>query len=167
MTLSLPVIDRNERPDLCVPCGGLCCKRSPGFTLPGDWANAAGELDEERLEEALVSGEWVLERWHDDLVPRPATANEVGDVVADLTPDSWLSGHFYSGAGRCNLLGENGCTLPFEKRPAQCRMSVPSADHHCMPPQGIGYRKDSEFQNAWEPYTEALERISSRAWKRA
>lgn len=122
-TRALPVVT-NERPDLCTPCGGKCCKREPGYTHPDDWGSADAER-EPRITAALASGRVIVDTSCGQWGVRPATVAEVGGVDVDREdPEAWWP--FLEPAGRCALLDDaTGCALPYAERPRQCRDLVP------------------------------------------
>ena len=108
----------NLKPNLCTPCGGMCCKTLPGSASPSDFPT------EELRSEALSSGRWCIDWWEGDpregkdevdtaQYMRPATKGKEGK----LFDPSW--------GGECTFLTEKGCELTPDKRPAQCRAVVP------------------------------------------
>lgn len=56
--------------------------------------------------------------------------------------------------GECAALSENGCMLPFEKRPYGGRMLKAMPDRHC-----VQYYTREELQKDWKPYQEILRSI--------
>ena len=131
------------RPDICGPCGGRCCKGMPGAALPEDF----GLPSTDRLVEALRSQQWAVDWWEGDPRPgrdgcdrayflRPATK---GATRWPLDP-SW--------GGACVFLGDGGCTLEHEARPAGCRALEPRWDGKCW-----SHAADKrEAAVAWLPY---------------
>ncbi|MBI5069534.1 MAG: hypothetical protein HZB56_14965 [Deltaproteobacteria bacterium] len=157
------VEDRNERPDICGPCGGECCRTRPGFEAPERFLRAADPAA--HLAAALASGEWLLARhvgvpwrggvpppdevrWREILCPRPATVEE-----------RRLGRAFASGErSPCVFLEERGCRLAFAERPRMCRSLEPSAAGECLAAFGPG-----EAAAAWLPHQALVEEARRRA----
>jgi len=131
-----PPLEPNERPGLCGPCGGECCRTRPGLESPERFL--AAPRPAEALVGAIASGDWVVVRqfgvpWADGVPPpeelrwkeirclRPAT-------VAERAAGRALDGGEPS---PCVFLGEGGCRLSFEARPRMCQALVPSAGGAC------------------------------------
>lgn len=128
-------VENNEDYSLCSACGGECCRTRPGIEAPERFLTAAAPAEE--LARLLATGLWVLDRHYGIpyspekgekgdpdriiLYPRPATLQEreAGDV--QVLPE----------AGECVLLGEDGCTLPFEERPRACQALAPAEGFAC------------------------------------
>lgn len=111
---SLPVL--NERPDICGPCGGQCCKQAPGISWPEELGSSPDEIYR-GLVDRLRSGRWTI------------------DVYESLGAD-WLHlrpaerGHEnqprHNGWGACcTFLTAGGCELRHDDRPMQCRLYIP------------------------------------------
>ncbi len=145
-----------ERPDLCAPCGGACCRTRPGVESPERFLSAADPAG--ALAEALASGDWVLARQHgvrweggtpppDDVrwreirVPRPATVAERGAGLADPGPEP----------SPCVFLGDGGCRLSFGARPRMCRDLEPWADGECVAGWDL-----PDAARAWAPHQELV-----------
>jgi hypothetical protein len=125
----LPIAN-NEDLATCRACGGKCCKTLPGAYLPG-------QLSDAELRDGLASGRLVLAWWDGD--PRPS--HNCLDVDCDGTcakhqqPDRLMRAYYVrprnvdspagpfdgTSQGACTLLGPNGCTLPFQRRPSGCQ----------------------------------------------
>jgi hypothetical protein len=127
----------NQRPTLCAPCGGECCRTRPGVEAPERFL--AADHPVAALAAALGSGDWVLLEhlgvpWRDGtpppeaerrriiLYPRPATLleRETGRVLTSGEPSP------------CVFLEPGGCRLAFAARPRMCRSLVPSATGDCQ-----------------------------------
>ena len=136
------------KPSFCSSCKGKCCKRAAGIYLPSDFKPE--ELTPDSIFAMLQSGKFSIDWWDDD--PRPGK-NELSQayyirprhVGAPAINGSW--------GGRCvNLSDETGCTLPNNKKPAQCRELIP------MSPEGEGcHVSDKKFEKQgmsieWVPY---------------
>jgi len=160
-----PPEEGRERPEICGPCGGACCRTRPGFEAPERFLAAPDPAG--ALAAALLSGEWLLARhvgvpwrggqappdevrWREIQCPRPAT---VGERVAGK---AFTSGE----CSPCVFLAEGGCRLPFAARPRMCRSLEPWAAGECLAAFGPG-----EAAEAWLPHqplvAEALRRIAA------
>lgn len=145
---SLPVLADNQDPAVCVPCGGLCCRNSPGYL----WPEQLGETEEARrarLIELLQSGLWQLatyeSSWDDEpdvLCLRPATADTRGQYYA---PDG----------GRCTFLGPTGCRLSWDERPMQCRALRPRRHPEARCSMTDGF-VDWDAAQAWLPLQDMI-----------
>lgn len=112
-----------ERPDVCAPCGGKCCKSMPGAALPSDFGATPEEILP-KLAARLATGLWAIDWWEGDprldgedsdgrsYFVRPAVAG-----VSDLFDPSW--------GGRCTFHSSRGCEI-FAERPSGCRGLEPS-----------------------------------------
>jgi hypothetical protein len=125
----LPIAN-NEDLATCRACGGQCCKTLPGAYLPG-------QLSETELRDGLQSGRLVLAWWDGD--PRPdrncLDVDCEGTCDRCMAPDRLMRAYYVrprnvnspagsfdgTSKGACTLLGPNGCTLPFERRPSGCQ----------------------------------------------
>lgn len=140
--MGLPILD-NQNPAACVPCGGLCCKNSPGYL----WPEQLGETDEakrSRLVELLQSGRWQLARYESDWDDEPDVLGLRPAVVGTL-------GQFYApDAGRCTFLGSAGCGLGWNERPMQCRALQPRRHPEARCSMTSGF-VDWDAAQAWLP----------------
>jgi len=105
----------NNESEACSRCEKTCCESMPGSAAPEDMK----VLSAEHIAELLNSGDWSIDCW--DGCPniyylRPATVDGRHHVY-DL---SW--------GAQCVFLGENGCRMPFEERPLNCRMLIPNEE---------------------------------------
>ncbi len=112
--------DSFERPEVCGPCGGACCKTMPGHAFPSDLgADISGEL-----RARLATGKWAIDWWEGDpregkdeldyaYYLRPATIGKEGQ----LEDASW--------GGQCTFLRDDGCSI-FDQRPTGCRGLEPA-----------------------------------------
>lgn len=110
--MKLPVLN-NERPEVCGPCGGSCCKSGSGVYHPSDFEDLARDLPA-----AVASGKVAIDFFLDETyekiyMPRPQSKG-------------WESKRRTYWTGDCTNLTETGCALPFPSRPKQCRDLVPS-----------------------------------------
>jgi len=137
-----------EKPELCGPCGGNCCKAYPGSCMPIDF----GLPDTKSLTKAIKGGTFAIDWWEgdprdgqDDLSQayfvRPATKGQEGKTF----DGSW--------GGECHFLTEKGCSLSTVDRPSGCRLLEPWPNHECQT-HGAD-KQDSAI--AWLPYTDLLD----------
>lgn len=97
----------------CQTCKGDCCKRYPGATLPSQWGD--GEPDWDRVEQALLSGEWVIDWW--DSYPDP---NNRYYIRPATTESHVFDGNMWGNTKPCTFLTDEGCRLSESERPAEC-----------------------------------------------
>lgn len=158
----LPEIENNERPDVCVACGGACCRTRPGIEAPGRFL--AAQDPAAALADALASGDWLLaehigvpwvngvpppdeDRYRVIRYPRPAT-------VAERAADGALPA---GGSADCVFLQPGGCALAFAERPRMCRSLEPAADGDCVAAWG---RREAAL--AWLPHQDLVAEAARR-----
>jgi Fe-S-cluster containining protein len=102
------------KPDLCTPCGGKCCKRLPGSAYPDDFPTR------EALAHALQSGRWAVDWWEGDA---REGKYELGRTYYIRPAIKGFEGQKFhpSWGGECTFLTPDGCALPGEARPRECR----------------------------------------------
>lgn len=66
----------------------------------------------------------------------------------------------FSWGGQCTFLEQNGCTLDWDTRPAQCRALVPSENHNCRIVEGRYSKK--EIVKSWFPYSDLLREVGHK-----
>lgn len=143
--------DTNERPDLCGPCGGQCCKSIPGIYAPEDF----GADLEAALRAGIKEGRVAFDYWEEDgdlpmtYYARPPVRGRL-DRLVDA---SW--------GGPCSLLREEGCALTWFERPSGCRDLVPSPEgyHDCDSASHPGENSKLIQARAWSPYQDIIKRI--------
>lgn len=147
----LPVLNSYERPDLCAPCGGSCCKQMPGSATPEDFGAPDRAVMVTRIRSALASGLWSIDWWEGDLdghdspnYLRPATVSGRGRIF----DPSW--------GGACVFHREDGCAI-FPSRPSGCRGLEPNKDSHGCTPRHSGKQ---DCIRAWAEYQDELARAS-------
>lgn len=122
---------------LCRQCGGRCCQGHPGlWTKPEQFINdyfREKPLSRSDMESRLTDLKLTLRDLDGILIPAPQ-ATSTG----------------------CIFLGNDGCTLPEQKRPDQCRALQPSLDTllddaiHCsLPPEFGSGNARSRWQEFW------------------
>lgn len=148
--LALAVVTNNERPDICGPCGGECCRRAPGAYHPSQFGPKLGGV-----RELLASGVAAID-WYENFSPQHAAGYYLRPARIDgrsVFDPSW--------GGTCVNLTPAGCRLPFERRPYICRNLKPRRNRHCRVEKGVfgeslSYR---EVATVWEPYFGLLAKI--------
>lgn len=110
--VNLPVLLTGKA--ACQTCKGACCKRYPGSTLPSQWGDG-DEPDWDRVEQALLSGEWVIDWW--DSYPDP---NNRYYIRPATTGSRVFDGNMWAGTKPCTFLTDEGCRLSESERPAEC-----------------------------------------------
>ena len=113
--------------EMCVRCGGSCCRVQPGHCLPSEFGSAKA------VRAAVTSGKYTIVLLLDSKIK--------ARVVRP---------HYKDPAKRtgCTFLSSNGCELPWQDRPYGCRMLRPRErdGEHCKP-EGITI---SEAAGMWE-----------------
>ena len=99
--------------EACGTCGGRCCKRMPGVIHPLQFGNSSIERIK-NMTNALVSKRYAVDCWEgveegetNTYYIRPATTK--GFTVYD-----------FSYGGQCTFLGDKGCELEHDRKPAEC-----------------------------------------------
>lgn len=114
---------------ICALCRGRCCKSLPGGIMPQQLGETADEIVS-RAWQMVRTGKYAWDAWDGDPIYewgnpqgydrvhylRPATKGKEGQAFD------------YSWGGECTFLGENGCTLPREERPAECLALKPALE---------------------------------------
>lgn len=147
-------------PEACGTCGGRCCKRKPGVIHPLQFGNTPEERIK-NMTDALVSKRYVVDyidyRDEDEGVfkgmeyIRPATA--YAHTVPGVAVYEILSG------GRCTFLGEKGCELEHERKPAECLGLQPS--NRCLPHKTLN--AESLTFDEWAKYQDEVKQAAYTA----
>lgn len=155
---ALPVVgETNERPDVCGPCGGECCKRMPGNFHPADFGPGL-----EGLEKALADGVAEVD-WVECYVGPDGGLDDNAEGYFVRTA---IVGHrrVYNpvwGGGVCVNLTEAGCRFAFADRPRECRELVPADVLGSCRNVG-GYSGKWQAADAWWPFRDTLKDIADR-----
>ena len=143
--------------EICKKCGGACCKRYPGATIPSQW----GKNDKEILEnliEAFKSKKWAIDWYEND--PRRGK-DEMGEFYF-VRPADKLYGDIFLFCplweGECIFLTPEGCSLPEEKRPLECIALIPRENWRCVP-----YFTKKEASILWIPYKDIILEAAKRS----
>jgi hypothetical protein len=132
----------HEKPDICGPCGGRCCKAMPGSCTPDDF-----HRDMRVVEGALRTGRYAIDWWEGGdkiYYVRPATKGDEGDTF----DPSW--------GGECTFLTETGCSLKGYERPENCRELEPIGGKCTSKIDKYGYAL------TWLEYQDQLEDIGRK-----
>ena len=136
----------NERPDICGPCGGVCCKFVPGIALPTDFGNHPLEIWP-NVRRSLLTKKWAIDYYEsdDDFYPayyiRPAIKNH-----------NWPVDAAWGGDGECVFLTSKGCSFFYKDRPFQCRKLEPKKNGNCK----LDFDK-YDCQIEWKLYREIID----------
>lgn len=144
----LPVVDSNERPDICGPCPAHCCNRWPGIPHPDDLGAPDVDALRANIAAMLATGRWAVD--HDaeswlDREPyawylRPALRGSEGEQPP------WDR---FQGSAPCTFLDGGRCSI-YETRPRGCRLVVPQPGYGCR-----STTSKIDCVEWWKPY-EAL-----------
>ena len=120
-----------ENKEICLKCGGYCCKNLPGNYYPKDFNLSEinpTEEDFKKLKKIINDSNIAIDWWEDNNYPptkyflRPAIKN----ATQKFHP-TW--------GGECIFLTETGCQLSYEKRPLECKNLIPKdsdSEHNCL-----------------------------------
>ena len=124
----------------CIKCNGECCRRYSGVLSPDDIDQSKGLSS--GIKALLLSGNYAIDWWegteelNTTYFIRPAHTNAKGK----LRDPSW--------GGICVFYEDGkGCSLPFSKRPAQCRALEPKENKKC-----ISHLVKIDAAKLWIPY---------------
>ncbi len=135
--------------DMCIECGGTCCKTIPGACFPSDF-DLPGNYT--KLDAALQSGKFCIDWWEGD--PRPDLDEHVyGYFVRPATKGMEGKRHDASWGGVCTFLSDTGCVLAENDRPLNCQYLEPNIGGDCI------CHDNKNKQNAaiaWLPYCDVL-----------
>ncbi len=145
-------IDGFENAELCSKCSGKCCKTHAGRAIPEDFGSTRAE-SEAGLKHAFETKMWAIEPFLGTLAVRPA---HVGNAK--------LYDEYYDLNCRCVFLRQNGCVLPFEKRPYTCRMLKPDEVSWHMSCH-TSYEDSVFVREAWNEYQDFLKEVMSETSK--
>lgn len=126
--------------EACKKCKGECCKTMGCHFAPTDFPEITFESLKTEIEKGYISIDW----WEDEI---PQYYLRMRHENAPVVDASW--------GGRCILLTDEGCSLPFEKRPLGAR---------ALKPQGNGencrsYYTKEQCKNDWAAYDDVLKKL--------
>ena len=159
---------KNEKPDLCTPCGGRCCRWAAGVYHPTQIFHGPNGTMKEML----------------DALSNNASIGQVefkavsSSIEYDFGVGDWVSvpvvmpRHYHSPdiifrtdvIGRCIHHGEKGCSLLYEKRPFECQTLEARADGECGLP--TKFSRERDLLEAWLPYRDFLYRFDDICGRR-
>ena len=138
-----PYCETESTRAICAKCGGKCCQRTPGVAWPSDFRPDV----EAKVTQLLQTGRWAI-RSIDDIYtvsPKGKYPNEHKHL-----------GDFFWGGGPCTFWSKaDGCSLPYQERPRECRLLEPRPDNSCLGHSGSwrGARR------AWRRYQTFLKQF--------
>ena len=141
----------NLAPNICIPCGGACCKMNPGITAPEQWGiDSAMRIS--ALRGALASGKYAVDWWEGGTEPDGAL-----DEVYFVRPAVKGETNVFHGAGRnrvCTFFEQvSGCTLAAAQRPDMCLAVVPTVNGKCdVAGPFIHENAKGDYAHRWQPY---------------
>lgn len=144
---ALPVVDTFERPGVCGPCGGKCCKGMPAAAFPIDFG-ATSEAMLQSLTEKLSTGRWAIDWWEGN--PSDDSAGDGIEQAYFVRPAVRGNGQLFdpSWGGPCTFHSSTGCEI-FSERPQGCRGLEPSdPPGKCTPRHST--KQDAAI--AWLPF---------------
>lgn len=124
-----PVITLKEandfvNPELCNKCGGKCCAKYPGTTIPEDFGAPNQSKMIENLVDAFRSESWAID-WLEEGWDSAYRIYFIRPAIIGYEGKIFHAG--WSRIGSCTFLTKNGCSI-FEKRPSGCRGLKPGKD---------------------------------------
>lgn len=110
-------IDGTINHEICAECGGECCKRCGCEFSPDDFSEISFEFLKKEIQKGYITIEYI----NGEIVHQ-----DNGSYILRVRnkEDSIVKYHFSKGP--CILLGEKGCKLSDDKRPAGGRLLRPS-----------------------------------------
>jgi len=117
----------------------------PGSYLPEDMMRD-GELDWDRIRSLLESHEAQIDWWEGEEPDYYLRAGITGE-------DRVFHGAFY---GRCVHLAHDGCRLPLEGHPYECRMLEPIKKGECRGHYDGACTGKERAKDLWKPYARQL-----------
>ncbi len=142
----LPIILNNEAPNICTPCGGKCCKNFPGMFHPKQFGYNWEEI-EPQLRTLLEQKRIQLDYWEGD--------SKVYFPLPTIKGEEWRGIFNPTWGGPCSWLGEQECTVKFEKRPWGCQFLEATT---CQTKENPFYNK-AQAKEDWAPYSNQLKTL--------
>ena len=152
---------KNEKPELCAPCGGRCCRWAAGIYHPSQvFSGPVGTM-----KEMLVALSKKASMAHVEFKAVSSSVEydfEVGDWVSVpvVMPRLYHSPDIVfrmDVIGLCIHHDENGCSLTHEDRPLECQMLEARANDECGLP--ATFSRERDLLEAWLPYRDLLHRF--------
>lgn len=151
---------KNENVDLCSPCGGHCCKWSPGTYLPDQLIKSDKDI-KTQFEELLKTDKHVFVR--SEYIEDKTAFKPKYYTVWTMRPKTKnsCSQYEYDNLGTCLNLTSDGCSLTFEDRPLECQKLIPDAVK-CQYPEEWDTEKD--IVQKWLPYQGIILNMNEEYW---
>ena len=135
----------NENQNICKPCGGECCKNTPGIFLPEQILK--GYKPFEKVKEKIKNKNIIIntlekainDKYQTILVIQPRTNNTLKNETGVVDDYNF---------GTCFNLTDIGCSLSFEDRPFGCQALIPKIDKKCFVEN-----KEDVSKTIWEQWS--------------
>jgi len=152
---------KNEKPDLCTPCGGRCCRWAAGIYHPSQIFHGPNGTMKEMLD-ALSKSASVAHVEFKAISSSVEHDFEVGDWVSVPVV---MPRHYHSPdvvfrmdvIGRCIHHGEEGCSLVYDNRPLECQTLEARDGGECGFP--ATFSRERDLLESWLPYRDFLHRF--------
>lgn len=147
-----------EATEICAVCGGACCKANGCSLSPEDMLREleewkAGQTD--RKADAAVSAGAQIESWlQESKCAIDSFAAERGRCYYIRMRHKCFTFIGVDAMGECIALTDQGCSLPFAKRPRGGRYLEGRQDRRCLQ----HYTREQMIAD-WEPYQQILQKI--------
>ena len=136
-----------ENLEICSKCKGRCCKSMGCHYSPNDFKGISFEILKNKIEEGNISIDWWEGNpFNDDRDIQRAFFLRVRNVHSPIIDPSW--------GGRCKLLTDEGCSLPYKDRPKGGRELIPHESFMC----NLTYSKD-ECAKDWYVYNDIFQKL--------
>lgn len=160
-----------ESEELCRACGGVCCKANGCSLAPEDMLRelALRRMEEERDEpngaeqdntkrQEGLPGSAELESWlRDSRCAIDSFTGQAGQCYYIRMRHKCFTFIGVDAMGECVALTENGCSLPYARRPRGGRYLEGRQDRRCLQ----HYTRE-QMEEDWEPYQPLLKEIWDR-----
>ena len=138
-----------ENLEICSKCKGKCCKGMGCHYSPDDFKEISYEILKKKIEEGNISIDWWEGNpFNDDRNISRAFFLRVRNENSPIVDPSW--------GGRCKLLTDKGCSLPYKDRPKGGRDLIPNESFQC----DTTYNKD-DCARDWYIYNDILEKLEN------
>lgn len=156
---------QNENKDICTPCGGQCCKSTPGTFMPNQILKGQSnqfEIINKMMDDGLIvinqidvynKDQPIAKLSYSFLVLQPATSISKKWSTKTSRGDNF---------GTCVNLTEKGCSLRFDERPYVCQQLIPIEGGKCHYDPKVNI--DEKLFKAWEPHQQFLNDLYDHRW---
>ncbi len=137
-----------QAPEICESCGGECCKRCGCFLSPDDFAEVTYEDLKAEIQKGYIAIDHLdLDQFYMEGFARILRVRNVKDpICVDI---------YHRPPSQCILLGEHGCKLDWEHRPAGGKLLEPRSTGYCY-----AHYDASDCVREWKPYQRLLARLA-------